>query len=784
VFEFSDAASEPMYLQSGSADTLSITPTSTVWSVDRIANYLAFGYWGGSKRAWDFGSGARTIWFDVSALTPSGQAFARAAFDLWADVTGIRFVDMPGSGGTFGIKFDDSEEGAFTGTTYSLGRIQSATINISTSWISGSSGNLNSYAFQTYLHEIGHALGLGHAGDYNETASYSVDADYLNDGWPVTIMSYFDQRENSYYRDLNFTFNYVMTPQVADIAAMALLYGVPASTRLGDTVYGFNSTAGRAVFDATKYSSGSYTIIDSGGADTLDYSGFSANQLIDLRSGNFSNIGGSVGNVSIAIETIIENAIGGSGADRIFGNDVANRLDGGAGNDIIEGGAGDDTLRGGAGADFLSGGAGADTLVGGDGADIFSDRVVNLSGDTIADFARSDAIVFTDASLAGFQFSLAGSLLSFTGGSLTFGAALNGPLVVKAAASGGVELSLSTQFSSGSGVLLSEFAIGAGGWSSQDLFPRHIADVNGDGFSDIVGFGQAGVLVSFGAANGGFAATRLVVGNFGLSAGWSSDNLFHRELADLNGDGRADIVGFGVAGTIVAFGRTDGTFADPVFATANFGTNQGWTTQDGYARTTGDVNGDGRADLIGFGAAGTLVALGNADGSFQAARIAVANFGVQQGWSSDNAFHRAVADVNGDGFDDILGFGIAGTWVALSTGDGAFQAPQLALGNFGRDQGWSSQNSFARAVADVNGDGFADVVGFGVAGTYVAYGRANGSFSAPILDVLNFGTNQGWSSDDSYHRELADINNDGRIDVVGFGQAGVIAGFNQGHWLA
>jgi hypothetical protein len=156
---------------------------------------------------------------------------------------------------------------------------------------------------------------------------------------------------------------------------------------------------------------------------------------------------------------------------------------------------------------------------------------------------------------------------------------------------------------------------------------------------------------------------------------------------------------------------------------------------------------------------------------------------VQQGWTSDNAFHREVADVNGDGFDDLLGFGVAGTWVALSTGDGSFGAPQLALGNFGRDQGWSSQNSFARDVADVNGDGFADVVGFGVAGSYVAYGKASGSFGAPSLDVLNFGANQGWTSDNSYHRELADINNDGTIDIVGFGQAGVLAGLNQGHWL-
>jgi hypothetical protein len=48
---------------------------------------------------------------------------------------------------------------------------------------------------------------------------------------------------------------------------------------------------------------------------------------------------------------------------------------------------------------------------------------------------------------------------------------------------------------------------------------------------------------------------------------------------------------------------------------------------------------------------------------------------------------------------------------------------------------------------------------------------------------VNFGANQGWTSDNTYHRQLADINNDGTIDIVGFGQAGVLAGFNQGHWF-
>ena len=118
--------------------------------------------------------------------------------------------------------------------------------------------------------------------------------------------------------------------------------------------------------------------------------------------------------------------------------------------------------------------------------------------------------------------------------------------------------------------------------------------------------------------------------------------------------------------------------------------------------------------------------------------------------------------------------------MALSKGDGTFNAATLALTNFGRNQGWSTQDGFARAVADVNGDGNADIVGFGIAGTYVAFALADGNFTQASFDLANFGTSQGWTSDNIYHRELADMNGYVSIDIVGFGQAGVLVGYNMG----
>src|SRR5206468_10391307 len=128
----------------------------------------------------------------------------------------------------------------------------------------------NSYAYLTYIHEIGHALAMGHQCAYNGSASYSTNAIYANDTWQYSIMSYF--AENNYSGS---SYRYVITPQMADIYAVSAIYGA-AATRTGDTVYGFHNTAG-SIFNFSAYSEApALTIYDSGGNDTLDCSGYSA----------------------------------------------------------------------------------------------------------------------------------------------------------------------------------------------------------------------------------------------------------------------------------------------------------------------------------------------------------------------------------------------------------------------------------------------------------------------------------------------------------------------------
>jgi hypothetical protein len=152
-------------------------------------------------------------------------------------------------------------------------------------------------------------------------------------------------------------------------------------------------------------------------------------------------------------------------------------------------------------------------------------------------------------------------------------------------------------------------AFGAsGGWSSQNLFPRLLADVTNDGNADIVAFGSNGVLVSLANGTGGFSGPVLLGGTSFWGAqtgGWSSQDTYPRLLADANHDGNASL----------AFGF--GGFQTPAFApgTSFWGTQTGgWSSQDTYPRKVVDVNNDGDADIVGFASNGFYSSIGLGNG--------------------------------------------------------------------------------------------------------------------------------------------------------------------------
>ncbi|MBB5745303.1 M10 family metallopeptidase C-terminal domain-containing protein [Brevundimonas variabilis] len=292
-----------------------------------------------------------------SRFTDFQIAATLQALASWSDVANITFQRVAGAVGEENF----SNEATLLFANYSSGQSGAAAFaylpgsreiasNAGDVWINSSlSYNQNpvilGYGQQVLTHEIGHALGLRHPADYNasegNSITYANDATYFEDSRQFTVMSYFSERNTG--GDFG-SQRYSAVPLLDDIAAAQRLYGANMTTRTGDTVYGFNSTAAQPWFNANNSSSVLiFAVWDAGGVDTLDFSGYAQTQTIDLRQGAFSNVGGLTGNVAIALGAVIENAIGGSDADRLIGNSANNVLTGNAGNDFIDGGLGSDT---------------------------------------------------------------------------------------------------------------------------------------------------------------------------------------------------------------------------------------------------------------------------------------------------------------------------------------------------------------------------------------------------------------------------------------------------------
>jgi hypothetical protein len=266
---------------------------------------------------------------------------------------------------------------------------------------------------------------------------------------------------------------------------------------------------------------------------------------------------------------------------------------------------------------------------------------------------------------------------------------------------------------------------------------------------------------------------------FGYGAGdWRVEKHL-RYVADLRKTGRVDLIGFSGWGVVVSLNNGDGTFGPVQVALPDLGYEQGWRL-DKHLRLLGDVTGNGLPDIVAFGEDHVFVAINNGDGTFKPLKPVLDQFIPAIGWRIES-HPRFLADLTGNGCVDIIGFANQGVYVSLNKGDGTFQTGTLKLPEFGLkcSKDWSV-NRHPRWVADLTGNGKADIIGFADNGVYIAFGNGDGTFQPSKQAIkLGFGYASGWRVD-RHPRLVVDLTDNGCADIVGFADDGVYVSYNDG----
>jgi serralysin len=671
------------------------------------------------------------------AFSAGQMAATELALSLWSDLANIGFAKAAATVGNqaYSSSGDIRFGGLAGGTSYAFAYMpfqdtvnQGAAEASGDVWFDLSETTLRnfgtgSYGFQTLIHEIGHAIGLRHPGNYNGSANYSTDAVYAEDTQQYSLMSYFAAANSgAVFNSVNAT-----SPLLHDIAAIQSIYGANMTTRTGNTVYGFGGNADRSIFNITSPGQKAvFAIWDAGGYDRLDFSGYSDRQRIDLHAESFSDVGGLIGNIAIAANVLIEAATGGSGDDAIVGNAVGNTLDGGDGFDTILGGEGNDSVLGGGGDDFLSGEAGNDIVSGGGDADIL-------------DGGDGNDVLYGDD---GFD-----TLDGGNGNDILHGGAGNDILLGGSGIDTAVFAGLRSSYALstvGAEIIVSDLRSGAPEGTDHLFSVERLQFLDGtisaQTFAVIGANAELDADIVWTSTSGGAAAFLMdgtsITGAASIGPA-NGANWRVRAVGDLDGNGTSDLVWQDTGGSITVY-LMDG--AAITSAQSIGGSNSGLNVVG-----SGDLNGDGRSDIVLQSSNGQAFGwLMNGASVLQASAIGPAN---GSAWSIG-----AIGDLNRDGRDDIVWNHTNGSTVGFLMDGITISSAMLITGAAG--------NGFSvKGAGDLNGDGFDDLV----------WQTSNGQAGVLMMNGLTVASNTAIGAANGAQfeiRDIADLNGDGKMDLV------------------
>jgi LmbE family N-acetylglucosaminyl deacetylase len=308
-----------------------------------------------------------------------------------------------------------------------------------------------------------------------------------------------------------------------------------------------------------------------------------------------------------------------------------------------------------------------------------------------------------------------------------------------------------------------------------------LADIDGGGRADLCVRRSGGIYCALAGAGTSptFGSSTLRIAQFRDNDSWGGASYGSTvQLADINGDGKADVCGRGIDGVYCATWNS-ATLQFTGYAKRS----SGWDFSDlvghnldssiyGSLRVV-DVTGDGKADVCSRNSAGIECAVNTGAGNFAGVtQWTSSEFSDALGWRNDEGGATLrYADLDGDGRVDVCGRGALGMICALNDGSQHFVHPHLwsAGDDFSNGAGWNLQKSYYGSIrlVDLNADGKADVCGRGFDG--VVCGLSLGTAFAserPVVAQLPFDDGSGWAPD-RYGSTLrfGDLNADGRPDL-------------------